>query len=161
MFVLLDSTLDPYLLLTPIKISIGLHALSLHLWHSITFDFFSSNSTKFSAVIKNAVVYNILCKSLTRRFEWMPADRKMQNVTFSKFHQKTFFLSLISKDQKHERCLRNTFLTIVNLSIFVCNPFVTFMVKSGHTNHHYKSMHFSVKKQYFCIFRPTGIHETV
>ena len=44
------------------KISIGLNTQSLPLWHLI-----SSNSTKFSVVIENAVGYSFLHKSLTRR----------------------------------------------------------------------------------------------
>ena len=55
----------------------------------------------------------------------MPVGRKMQNVSFSKFHpppppkkkkkkkkKNQVYFSLISKDQKHEVCLRNTFITI-------------------------------------------------
>ena len=38
--------------------------------------------------------------------------RKMQNVTFSKFHQKNQdYFSITSKDQKYDMCLRNTFPT--------------------------------------------------
>ena len=46
---------------------VRLTALGLALWQSITFDIFSSNSTKFSVVIENAVGYRVLCKSLTRQ----------------------------------------------------------------------------------------------
>ena len=42
------------------------HALNLSLWHSITFDFFSSNSTIFAVVIENADGYSFLCKSFRR-----------------------------------------------------------------------------------------------
>ena len=50
-----------------LNISIGLSALSLPLWHLITFDMFSSNRKNFSVVINNAVCYRFLCKSLARQ----------------------------------------------------------------------------------------------
>ena len=42
----------------------------------------------------------------------MSVDRKLQNVTFSKFHpKKSSFLPLTSNDQKHSMFLGNTFPT--------------------------------------------------
>ena len=71
----------------------------------------------------------------------MDVGWKMQNVTFSKFHPKNqVHFSLISKDQKHKICLRNT-IQPFNIHL---NTFVTAMVRSGHNDHHQKTMHFSV-----------------
>ena len=50
------------LISVPIMIFIGLNALRIPLWQTITFDF-----AEFTVVIENAVGYNFLCKSLTRQ----------------------------------------------------------------------------------------------
>ena len=56
------------------------------------------------------------------------------NVTFSKFHPKIqLYFSLISKDQKHEVCLKNTFLTF---QYSFETRFITDMVCYGHNYHH-------------------------
>ena len=95
------------LIRTTIKNSIGFTPLALN-----NFRCFSSNSMKFAVVIENAMGYSFLCKSLIRQFHRCLVGRKKQNVTFSKFHPNIHvYFSLISKDQKHEMCLRNTFLT--------------------------------------------------
>ena len=49
-----------------IKICIGLNAVSLPLWRSISFRRFSSNPTKVSKVIENAVDYSFL-RQITKR----------------------------------------------------------------------------------------------
>ena len=72
---------------------------------------------------------------------------------------------------------KTKFITLLLLTTrdmqFVCEthlqPFkfrlkqvVTDMISFGHSNHHLKIMHVSVKKHtIFCIFRPTGIHWTI
>ena len=81
---------------------------------------------------------------------WMPGCRMMQNGIFSKFQ---VYFSLISKDQKDEMCLRNTF------SIFQYSV-IDMMRSSGHIYHHLKSMHFSVNKNvlHFPTVRHTQDH---
>ena len=58
-----------------IKVSIRLNVLSIPLWHSITFDVFTSNSISFSVVIEkniNVVGYRFVCKSPIRRSHGCP-----------------------------------------------------------------------------------------
>ena len=83
-----------------IKISIGISALSILLWYSITFYvllqiqrmFQWSSKMQWATTFKANHLLDIL---------WMSIGRKMQIVTFSKFQQKfELHFALISKDQK-------------------------------------------------------------
>ena len=100
------------LIIITIKSSIGLSALSLPLWHSITFEVFSLNSMKFSVVIENAVGYNFLYANHSLAG---PTDaRWSENAKCYIFEippKDQVYFSLISKDQKHKMCSKNTFLT--------------------------------------------------
>ena len=60
----------------PIKLSIGLNALSLSLLHSITFDLFLQIQRTLSVAIENAVGYSFLSKSFTRRSHGCPLDAR-------------------------------------------------------------------------------------
>ena len=121
------------------KISIRYNTTSLPLWHSITFDVFLQFQRNFQQLWKcNALQLVMQITHLT--VPWMPAGLKLQNDTFSKF--KTF-LPYFNRSETHENVFEER---LINLSIFVWNPFVTdtCLACSRHNNHHSKSMHFSV-----------------
>ena len=85
-----------------IKIFIGLSALNLSLWHSITFDIFLQIQRKVQLSLKMQCAITFYANHSLDG----PMDARCSEN--SKFHPKYHvYFSLILKDQKHEMCLRN------------------------------------------------------
>ena len=96
------------------------------------------------------------CKSYTRRSYGCPwvGNCKMLHI---------------GKSTKHFKFIASLLLTIRNMQCVCGTHFQPFNIRLklvcsfGHSNHHLKSMHFSLKKTttIFCVFRPTGIYGTI
>ena len=67
---------------------------------------FSSNLTRFSLVIQNAVGYSFVRKSRTRRSHGCPLVEKMQNVIFEIPSQKSVYFSYLKRSDV--KCVSET-----------------------------------------------------
>ena len=106
------------------------------------FQCFSSNSTKFSVVVENAVGFSYSCKSLTRRSHGSLLVGKCKMLHFQKSTKKFKLISNSFQKIRNMKCVWGTYFQPFNIWLY---PFVTDMRSSWHNYRHLIIMHFSVK----------------